>query len=178
MKKKYVFTQEHRDNLSKAGKGKKFPGRTIPPEQRTKISKSMKQARNEKQCADSEMHSRYRKVRVNGKEMPLHRHVMEQTLGRPLQPFEYVHHINGNRYDNRPENLQLVTPKEHSAYHPMKFSLETRAKLSATSKGRKFPGRVLSQERKDQISESMRLTRKEHPEYWRKLYTKNKIFSG
>lgn len=49
----------------------------------------------------------YITIRVNGKHTAEHRVIMEKELGRKLERHESVHHINGIRNDNRPENLEL-----------------------------------------------------------------------
>jgi hypothetical protein len=49
----------------------------------------------------------YRYITVNGRKIAEHRHVMEQMLGKPLEPWESPHHRNGQRADNRPQNLEL-----------------------------------------------------------------------
>ncbi len=51
-----------------------------------------------------------------------HRRVAEQMAGRPLTFDDVVHHKNGNKRDNRPENLELTTRTEHINAHRQDLS--------------------------------------------------------
>lgn len=56
---------------------------------------------------------------------PLHRVLMENTVGRILESNEVVHHINEDKSDNRIENLQLITRSHHTVLHMKKDSVIT-----------------------------------------------------
>lgn len=47
-----------------------------------------------------------------------HRMVAERMLGRKLKPGEVVHHIDGNKRNNAPENLMVFSSQsEHAKWH-------------------------------------------------------------
>lgn len=54
-------------------------------------------------------------------EIFIHRAVAENKLGRPLLPNEVAHHIDGNKFNNDPDNIKIVTRGNHvkeEHYHP------------------------------------------------------------
>ena len=54
-------------------------------------------------------------VRGNGDRE--HRTIAVEVLGRPLKEWEVVHHINGQRDDNRLENLCVMSRVDHELFH-------------------------------------------------------------
>lgn len=58
-----------------------------------------------------------------------HRLVAEKTIGRMLTKNEDVHHINGIKTDNRPENLLVLTHSEHIKLHKETVERDERGKF-------------------------------------------------
>ena len=54
-------------------------------------------------------------VKENGRHQ--HRVVAEKMLGRKLKKGEIVHHIDMNKKNNNPKNLQVMTQAEHCRLH-------------------------------------------------------------
>jgi hypothetical protein len=68
-----------------------------------------------------------------------HRVIVAKALARPLRRDEHVHHINGDRADNRLDNLLLVSASEHAKLHP-DWPQYQRARMTLTCRwcGKKY----------------------------------------
>lgn len=98
-----------------------------------------------------------------------HRWVWEKKYGKIPKGYE-IHHIDGNKRNNSIDNLELLTPKEHSAKHKhhawnkgkkglQNHTEETKKKISLTMKERGISpparkGYIISDEHKRKISEA------------------------
>jgi len=47
----------------------------------------------------------------------VHKVAMERKLGRKLNKYERVHHINGDKLDNRLSNLKVIDLRKHTKNH-------------------------------------------------------------
>lgn len=59
----------------------------------------------------------YWRIYVDGNRVREHRHIMEEHLGRKLEPNEVIHHKDRDRVNNDISNLELMTKSEHAKLH-------------------------------------------------------------
>jgi hypothetical protein len=55
----------------------------------------------------------YKQLKIDGKMVREHRWLMEQHLGRKLESWEHVHHIDGNHLNNDIANLEVLSNSDH-----------------------------------------------------------------
>jgi hypothetical protein len=79
--------------------------------------------------------------RPDGTLMYEHRYKIEKHLGRKLKQGEVVHHINGNKKDNRGSNLSVTTWTKHVTSH------DGRGAFNLTKLPRKSSGRYAKAKR-------------------------------
>ena len=90
------------------------------------------------------LYGKYYAVSIYDQKIHIHRLLMMYWLRRELQTNEYVHHINGNKFNNMRENLEVMPASLHQ---------------SLTNKGRKqSPAHVAKR------TAAMKRTRYENPE--------------
>lgn len=138
-KKRPPFSKEWRENMSKARRGKKLSEQhrlnlskslTGNPNLGWAKGKKFSKEHRKKMAKFGKAHANWKGGKIkregyiliynsthpscNSKRYVFeHRLVMEKKLGRYLQKGEKVHHLNGIKDDNRPENLQLVVKTPH-----------------------------------------------------------------
>lgn len=83
-----------------------------------------------KNCRDAALSYKVAKPHVYKKLHNRHEHrvIAEQKIGRPLTSKDVVHHIDGNKHNNAPENLQVMTHAEHMKVHRAEMEAARRAK--------------------------------------------------
>lgn len=121
------LTEKSKEKISVANKGKTKKGHPCSEERKIKLSLAKKG-----KIRKPSLYGGYTKKRKDGyvsvfvpnhpnatkDGMVMEHHlVMEHHIGRYLKKDEVVHHINHIRDDNRIENLQLMTFKEHCRLH-------------------------------------------------------------
>lgn len=114
----------------------------------------------------------YLMANVNGRDVLKHRIVMEIVLGRKLDSDECVHHKDGNKLNNDPQNLELIYRSDHSVLHNKTTRSYNRGyKCHVSEEGRRIRSDTCKRNRRqssvrfEQMLSDIGMSRRE----WRKM---------
>jgi len=94
---------------------------------------------------------KYKRIRISRSETrDEHRIIMEKAINRTLSFNECVHHKNGNKRDNRLENLEIISRSEHMKLHKISGDI---VQSPVTVEGRKRIREVNSKLTEQQVIE-------------------------
>lgn len=94
------------------------------------------------------LHGRYYAVSIYEQKIHIHRLLMMYWLKRDLESNEYVHHKNGNRFNNLKENLEVMSASQHQSITNKGRKqtpdwIEKRIARTANAKrGKKYPKKI------------------------------------
>lgn len=74
-------------------------------------------------CKDGRIRAYCRDEYNNPKVISYPRILMEESLGRPLEPYEDVHHVDEDTDNNNINNLQIINHGVHQKLHSSKYFL-------------------------------------------------------
>ena len=63
------------------------------------------------------MSSEYKAIKINRRKENVHRYIAKTMLGRTLLSNEVVHHKDGDKLNNDPNNLMILSLREHARLH-------------------------------------------------------------
>lgn len=110
------LSKEHKEKLRKW-----HTGRPLAPEHRKKVTEALLdivKKRTPLVGTIRKSHGVYLKIKTApGVWKYLHRHIVEQKIGRVLKKEEEVHHINFDSSDNNIDNLIVLSRKDHLLLH-------------------------------------------------------------
>jgi len=96
----------------------KIEGNMYQCECKRKFTTPQGLGKHKKKCGNIGIDNGYEyRLDRNGNRVYIHREVMEKKLGRKLKIGELVHHIDGIKRNNSPDNLSLTNHSLHAFHH-------------------------------------------------------------